>query len=59
MNLLPIPGLDGGHLATYAIEGAMRRDLPKAVAMRMVQAGFAVIALLGVFAITLDIVALS
>lgn len=59
MNLLPIPGLDGGHLATYAVEGTLRRDLPEAVSRRMVQAGFAIIACLGIFAITLDLVALS
>src|SRR3546814_5744875 len=27
MNLLPIPGLDGGHLLTSAVVGVMRRDL--------------------------------
>src|SRR5439155_1643355 len=27
LNLLPIPALDGGHLAFFAIEGAMRRPL--------------------------------
>src|SRR3546814_1158024 len=32
MNLLPIPGLDGGHLLTYDVEGVMRRDLPEAAA---------------------------
>lgn len=59
MNLLPIPGLDGGHLATYAVEGTLRRDLPEAVSKRIIQAGFAIIACMGIFAITLDIVALS
>ena len=27
INLLPIPGLDGGHLALYAAEGIRRRPL--------------------------------
>jgi len=27
LNLLPIPGLDGGHLAFFAVEGLMRRPL--------------------------------
>ncbi len=27
LNLLPIPALDGGHLAFFALEGAMRRPL--------------------------------
>src|SRR3546814_10616402 len=37
MNLLPIPGLDGGHLLTYAVEGVMRRDLPEAAAKLLIQ----------------------
>lgn len=59
MNLLPIPGLDGGHLMTYAVEGTIRRDLPEAVSRRVIQMGFGIIACLGIFAITLDIIALS
>ena len=27
LNLLPIPALDGGHLAFFAIEGVLRRPL--------------------------------
>ena len=27
LNLLPIPALDGGHLAFFAVEGLMRRPL--------------------------------
>jgi regulator of sigma E protease len=27
LNLLPIPALDGGHLAIFAVEGVLRRPL--------------------------------
>jgi regulator of sigma E protease len=27
LNLLPIPALDGGHLAFFLVEGVMRRPL--------------------------------
>src|SRR3546814_8783677 len=43
MNLLPIPGLDGGHLLTYAVEGVMRRDLPEAAAKLLIQGGLLII----------------
>jgi regulator of sigma E protease len=59
MNLLPIPGLDGGHLATYAVEGVMRRDLPEKFTRRLVQCGLGLIVCLSVFAFTLDIVSLT
>ena len=28
LNILPIPGLDGGHAAIAIVEGIIRRDLP-------------------------------
>src|SRR3546814_14252681 len=48
MNLLPIPGLDGGHLLTYAVEGVMRRDLPEAAATLLIQGGLLIIIAMGV-----------
>lgn len=41
-NLLPIPALDGGHLTQYALEFALRRDLPKKfeTAIAMIGYGF-------------------
>lgn len=48
LNLLPIPILDGGHVALLAIEGLLRRDLSLAVKERIVQVGL--VFLLGVFA---------
>jgi regulator of sigma E protease len=59
MNLLPIPGLDGGHLATYAVEGVIGRDLPEKLTRRLIQVGFSLIAALSIFAFTLDIVSLT
>lgn len=59
MNFLPVPGLDGGHLLTYAIEGALRRDIPEAVMKPLLRVGFACLILIGVFAIGLDMAALT
>src|SRR3546814_6741079 len=56
MNLLPIPGLDGGHLLTYAVEGVMRRDLPEAAATLLIQGGLLIIIAMGVLGITLDVI---
>src|SRR3546814_9364071 len=58
MNLLPIPGLDGGHLLTYAVEGVMRRDLPEAAAKLLIQGGLLIIIAIRVLCITLDVIAL-
>ena len=33
INLLPIPGLDGGHLLFQVIEGVFRRPVPERVQM--------------------------
>ena len=39
INLFPIPPLDGGHLFTLIVEGALRRDLSLAIKERVMQAG--------------------
>lgn len=39
INLFPIPPLDGGHLFTIALEGALRRDLSTVLKERVMQAG--------------------
>ena len=39
INLLPLPPLDGGHLFTLVVEGALRRDLSVALKERVMQAG--------------------
>ena len=59
MDLLPVPALDGGHLATYAVEGAIGRDLSESTKKGMAIAGMATIGLLAIFALTLDVRALT
>ncbi len=55
MNLLPIPILDGGHIAILALEGVSRRDFSIKVKERILFAGFAVIMLLMVTVIYNDV----
>jgi regulator of sigma E protease len=46
LNLLPVPPLDGGHLAILAGEGVLRRDFSMAVKVWIMNAGFALLLLL-------------
>ena len=46
INLLPIPGLDGGRLLIVAVEGITRRSVPQRVATSLMLAGFALIIVL-------------
>jgi len=46
LNLLPIPVLDGGHIAILALEGVARRDLSLHVKEKVLLAGFVVLMLL-------------
>ena len=39
LNLLPIPVLDGGHVAFMAIEGIIRREIPPAVKGMLIRIG--------------------
>jgi regulator of sigma E protease len=55
LNLLPVPVLDGGHIAILAVEGLARRDLSLRVKERILMAGAAVIVLLMVTVIYNDI----
>lgn len=55
MNLLPIPGLDGGYLALYAIEGAMRHDLSRQMFGGLQKGGLAAVALIFVFGLSNDL----
>jgi regulator of sigma E protease len=49
LNLLPVPFLDGGHIAILGIEGVLRRDLSLRLKERLLQIGFvALILLMGV-----------
>lgn len=58
LNLLPIPILDGGHLAMLSIEAVLRRDLGVAVKERIAQAGFAFLLLLFLVVMYNDVVRL-
>jgi len=40
LNLLPVPFLDGGHIAVLGIEGVLRRDLSVRLKERILQIGF-------------------
>jgi regulator of sigma E protease len=55
LNLLPIPVLDGGHIAILAVEGLARRNLSDRVKERVLLAGAAAIVLLMVTVIYNDI----
>ena len=55
MNLLPIPGLDGGHLAFYAIEAVRRKPLSEKTQNRLVYFGFMLLMLIFVYSLFLDV----
>lgn len=55
MNLLPIPGLDGGYLALYAFEGVTRADVGGVALKRIVVCGYFMIAALTALALTNDV----
>ena len=55
MNLLPVPGLDGGYLALYGIEGIMRRNLSRKTFANSVKVGYGCIAILMVFGLSNDL----
>ena len=56
LNLLPIPVLDGGHIAILLVESAARRDLPTQAKERALQLGFALLALFMIVVIYFDVV---
>lgn len=55
INLMPVPVLDGGHIAILAVEGLARRDLSMRVKERILMAGAALIVALMVTVIYNDI----
>ena len=55
INILPIPGLDGGHVMIALIEGAIRRDLPIKVKLGIQQAGLLLILILFITIMVNDI----
>ncbi len=46
INLVPVPGLDGGRLLFIAIEGVRGKPIPEHLATRIMLAGFALLILL-------------
>ncbi len=55
LNLMPIPVLDGGHIAILAIEGVSRRDFSMKVKEKMLLAGFVLLLMLMVTVIYNDL----
>ena len=55
MNLLPIPVLDGGHIAILGLEGLARRDFSLRVKERLLMAGFVLVMTLMVTVIYNDL----
>ena len=58
MNLLPVPMLDGGHLAFYGIEAIIRRPVHEAVQEWAFRAGFAFLIGLMLYVTYNDIISL-
>ena len=55
MNLLPLPGLDGGHLVFVGIEAIIRREVPTSIKIRFQQVGVAILLILMTAIIYLDL----
>lgn len=55
MNLMPIPVLDGGHIAILAVEGLSRRDFSMKVKEKMLLGGFVILVTLMVTVIYNDL----
>jgi regulator of sigma E protease len=55
LNLMPIPVLDGGHIAILALEGISRRDFSMRVKEKMLLVGFVLILMLMVTVIYNDL----
>lgn len=59
LNLMPIPVLDGGHIAILALEGVSRRDFSMKVKEKMLLAGFVLLLMLMVTVIYNDLARIS
>jgi regulator of sigma E protease len=55
LNLLPVPLLDGGHMAIIALEGLAGRDFSLQMKERILQVGFVMLLLLMVTVIYVDL----
>jgi regulator of sigma E protease len=56
INILPVPALDGGHLAVMLIEAGIHREIPNKAKMIIQQTGFVLLLVLMAFVIYNDIV---
>jgi len=56
VNLVPIPGLDGGHLLILGIESMIRRDLNMKLKMILIYIGFSLLIALMIFVLMNDVV---
>ncbi|MDA3844245.1 MAG: RIP metalloprotease RseP [Candidatus Kapabacteria bacterium] len=54
INIMPFPGLDGGHLVFIIIEGITRREIPVKVKLAFTQVGLIVLMLLMSFILYVD-----
>ena len=59
LNLMPIPVLDGGHIAILAMEGLSRRDFSMKVKEKMLLAGFMLLLALMVTVIYNDLMRIA
>ncbi|MCF2971528.1 RIP metalloprotease RseP [Synechococcus sp. Nb3U1] len=58
LNLLPLPALDGGHIAFLILEGIRGKRLPKGLEDRVMQTGLVLLLGLGVVLIFKDTIAI-
>jgi regulator of sigma E protease len=58
INLIPIPGLDGGRLLIVAIEGVVRRQVPERLVNAVMVGGFALLIVLMLFVSYHDVIRL-
>lgn len=56
LNILPIPALDGGHLAFLVYESIFKKEVPTKIRLFAQQVGFALLLLFMAFVIYNDIV---
>lgn len=55
INLLPLPGLDGGHLVFVAIEAVIRREVSTSIKIRVQQVGMTLLLALMAYIFYLDL----
>lgn len=55
INLLPVPGLDGGHLVFVVVEAILRREISVTVKMRVQQIGMALLLALMAYVFYIDL----